>query len=88
MYIRALQGYEDALGPQLVPSYLPALNTIFAFGDLLSQTGQNDMAKGLYARAFFGYKGGSGSGSGSMYGASLDSGGGGRGSSYCSATKS
>jgi tetratricopeptide (TPR) repeat protein len=55
MYIRALQSYEDALGPQLVSSYLPALHTLFAFGDLLSQTGQKDMAKGIYARALSGY---------------------------------
>jgi len=55
MYNRALQGYEDALGPQLVLSYLPALNTMFVFGDLLSQTGRNDMAKGMYARALSGY---------------------------------
>jgi tetratricopeptide (TPR) repeat protein len=55
MYIRALQGYQDALGPQLVSSYLPALNNLFVFGDLLSQTGQKDMAKDMYARAVSGY---------------------------------
>ena len=55
MYIRALQGYEDALGLELASSYLPALNTIFAFGDLFSQTDRKDMAKAMYNRALSGY---------------------------------
>jgi len=55
MYTRALQGYEEALGPQLMPSYLLALNTMFVFGDLLSQTGRTDVAKRMYARALSGY---------------------------------
>jgi hypothetical protein len=55
MYSRALQGYEEALGPQLLLSYLPALNTMFAFGDLFSQTDRKDLAKVMYRRAFFGY---------------------------------
>ncbi|KAK7177848.1 NB-ARC and TPR domain protein [Paraphaeosphaeria sporulosa] len=45
MYSRALQGYEEALGPKLLPSYLPALNTMFNFGDLLFRTGREDTAK-------------------------------------------
>src|SRR6266480_5862816 len=55
MYIRALQGYEDALGLELISSYLLALNTIFAFGDLFSQTNQKNMAKEMYTRALSGY---------------------------------
>ncbi|KAK7177537.1 NB-ARC and TPR domain protein, partial [Paraphaeosphaeria sporulosa] len=55
MYSRALQGYEEALGPQLLQSYLPALNTMFNFGDLLSRTGRADMAKTMYTRALDGY---------------------------------
>jgi hypothetical protein len=55
MYERALQGYEDALSLELASSYLPALNTVFAFGDLLSQTDQKDMAKAMYNRALSGY---------------------------------
>lgn len=55
MYTRALQGYEDALGFQIMSSYIPALNTMLVFGDLLSQTGRKDMAKGMYVRALSGY---------------------------------
>jgi tetratricopeptide (TPR) repeat protein len=55
MYIRALQGYEDALGPELTSSYLPALNTMIAFGDLFSQTDRKEIAKVMYNRALSGY---------------------------------
>ncbi|KAF4624367.1 hypothetical protein G7Y89_g13802 [Cudoniella acicularis] len=55
MYNRALQGYEHALGPDLMSSYIPALNTMFAFGDLFSQTDRKDMAKTMYTRALSGY---------------------------------
>ena len=56
MYTWALQCCEDALGPQFVQSNLPALNTMFVFGDLLSQTGRKDVAKGMYARTLSGYR--------------------------------
>ncbi|KIM96646.1 hypothetical protein OIDMADRAFT_182888 [Oidiodendron maius Zn] len=36
IYDRTLQGYKDALGYKFVSSYIPALNTMFAFGDLFS----------------------------------------------------
>lgn len=55
MYARPLQGYEDALGPELVSSYLPGLNTMFSFGDILSQTDRKDMAVTMYNRALSGY---------------------------------
>ena len=55
MYSRTLQGYEEALGPQLMSSYLPALNTMFAFGNLFSLTGRKDLAKVMYSRALAGY---------------------------------
>ncbi|KAH8586144.1 hypothetical protein B0O99DRAFT_665869 [Bisporella sp. PMI_857] len=56
MYLRALEGcYEDALGLELASSYLPALNTMFAFGDLFSQTDRKDMARAMYNRALSGY---------------------------------
>ncbi|EXJ88505.1 hypothetical protein A1O1_05435 [Capronia coronata CBS 617.96] len=49
MYLRApVQGYEEALGVHLVPSYLPALNTMVAFGDLYSQTDRKKMANIMY----------------------------------------
>jgi hypothetical protein len=50
MYDQALQGYEDALGPDLA-SYLPALNTMFVFVALSPQTDPRDMAKVMYNRA-------------------------------------
>jgi tetratricopeptide (TPR) repeat protein len=56
MYDRALQGYEEALGLELILSYLSALNTVFAFGDLFSQTDRKDMAKVIYNRALSGYR--------------------------------
>ncbi|RDW71000.1 putative nb-arc and tpr protein [Coleophoma cylindrospora] len=55
MYIRALQGYDNALSPELALSYLPAVNTMFAFGDLFSQTDRKDMAMVMYDRALSGY---------------------------------
>jgi tetratricopeptide (TPR) repeat protein len=55
MYSRALQGYEEALGPKLLLSYLPALNTMTNFGDLFSTIGQVDTAKTMYTRALEGY---------------------------------
>jgi hypothetical protein len=55
MYDRALQGYEDALGHEFASSYLPALHTMFAFGDLFSQTHWKDMVKAMYNRALSGY---------------------------------
>ncbi|TGO17914.1 hypothetical protein BPAE_0404g00050 [Botrytis paeoniae] len=55
MYCQALEGYEKALGLELVSSYLPALYTIFAFGDLFSQTDRKDMTKAMYIRALSEY---------------------------------
>ncbi|PQE14722.1 kinesin light chain 1 protein [Rutstroemia sp. NJR-2017a BBW] len=55
MYLRALEGYENALGLESASSYLPALNTMFAFGDLFSQTDRKDMARAIYYRALSGY---------------------------------
>jgi hypothetical protein len=55
MYIRALQGYEEALGPEHLLLYLPALITMFSFGDLFSRTGWKDMAKNMYTQALSGY---------------------------------
>ncbi|KAF2464142.1 uncharacterized protein BDR25DRAFT_361884 [Lindgomyces ingoldianus] len=45
MYDRALQGYAEAIRPELLLSYLPALNTMFSFGDLYE----------MYSRALAGY---------------------------------
>ncbi|OQU94929.1 Tetratricopeptide repeat-containing protein [Cladophialophora immunda] len=55
MYSRALQGYEAALGVELMRSYMPALNTMIAFGDLYSRTDRRNMARVMYTRALSGY---------------------------------
>ena len=56
MYTRALEGYVEVLGPERLSSYLPALITMFSFGDLLSRTSRKDMAKNMYTRALSGYR--------------------------------
>ncbi|KAF2726623.1 hypothetical protein EJ04DRAFT_176286 [Polyplosphaeria fusca] len=56
MYDRALQGYEKALRPELLLTYLPALNTFFSFGDLYARTDREDAAKEMYSWALAGYK--------------------------------
>ncbi|KAL9615789.1 MAG: hypothetical protein Q9160_009258 [Pyrenula sp. 1 TL-2023] len=55
MYTRALQGYEEAFGPEHISLRLPALSTIFAFGDLFSRTDRKDLAKVMYSQALSGY---------------------------------
>jgi hypothetical protein len=55
MYSQPRQSSEEALKPELLPSYLPALNTVFSFGDLYPRTGREDMAKIMYIRALVGY---------------------------------
>ncbi|KZL79498.1 kinesin light chain 1 [Colletotrichum incanum] len=37
MYERALQGYEKALGPNAIKSYIPALNTLQNLGSLFKK---------------------------------------------------
>ena len=56
MYGRALRGYKEALGNELVASYLPALNSMIGIGDLFSKTDRNSMAEEMYTRALSGYK--------------------------------
>jgi tetratricopeptide (TPR) repeat protein len=55
MYQRALQGFEKALGVDNVTTYIPALNTIWAFGSLFER--QADLAKAriMYSKALVGY---------------------------------
>ena len=54
MYQRALEGYEKALGPEAVKTYIPALNTIENLGDLFKEIDRIKKAKELYLRAIFG----------------------------------
>ena len=54
MYVRALQGYEEALGNH-VSSYSPALNTMFNLGHLFSKTNRAEMAEAMYKKAWSGF---------------------------------
>lgn len=51
MYLRALQGYEKALGQQAAKTYIPALNTAQNMAALFQRTGRTQEAKLLYKQA-------------------------------------
>lgn len=55
MYNQELRGCEEILSPQQLLSHRPALNTMFAFGDLLSCTGRKEAARAMYTRALNGF---------------------------------
>ena len=54
MYLRALEGYGEALGVELVKTYIPALNTMRNLGDLYSET-RPDEPGAMYTKALAGY---------------------------------
>jgi len=54
MYVRALRGYEKALGREGVKIYFPALNTVQNLAVLYKQLGRVNEAKGMYSRALDG----------------------------------
>ena len=56
MYVRALQGYEDALGLENVARYTPALNTMSNLGYLFAAQGELTEAKTMYSRALAGFQ--------------------------------
>jgi tetratricopeptide (TPR) repeat protein len=56
MYVRALQGYEKALGRERVKACLPALNTMENLAELHGQLGRINDAKAVYSRALDGLK--------------------------------
>ncbi|KAF2732464.1 kinesin light chain 1 [Polyplosphaeria fusca] len=56
MYQRALQGYEKALGSDIVTSYLPALNAAYNLGLLYTGQGNTNEARRMYTRALSGYQ--------------------------------
>lgn len=55
MFQRALQGYEKALGADNVTTYIPALNTIWAFGSLFKRQADLTKARIMYSKALVGY---------------------------------
>jgi tetratricopeptide (TPR) repeat protein len=56
MYMRALQGYEEALGPETVERYIPALNTVWNLGNLFQAQKELIQAKQMFQRALAGFK--------------------------------
>ncbi|KAI1157631.1 kinesin light chain 1 [Nemania serpens] len=54
MYLRALRGYEKAIGPRDIIKYRPAINTLRNFGALLSAQGKLTEAKTLFEQAYNG----------------------------------
>jgi len=64
MYEKALQGYENLLGLETVSTYLPALDIMFALGDLFAKTNRKDKAMIMYNRALTGYTAAQGPSSG------------------------
>jgi hypothetical protein len=51
MYQRAIDGYEKALGPTLVVSYIPLLKTLENLADLYMGLGRSEDAWPYYQRA-------------------------------------
>ena len=54
MYLRALTGYEKALGQKAVKTYIPALNTAENLAGLFKRAGRAWEAEELYSRALVG----------------------------------
>ena len=54
MYLKALEGYGEALGFELVKTYTPALKIMWVLGDLYSRTRPND-SQAMYTEALSGY---------------------------------
>ena len=52
--MRALESYEEALGFELVKTYIPALNTMRNLGDLYSEI-RPDKFEIMYTKALSGY---------------------------------
>ena len=56
MYERALAGYKKALGEENTMTYIPALNTMWAFGSLFESQVDIPKARTMYLKAFAGYE--------------------------------
>jgi tetratricopeptide (TPR) repeat protein len=54
MYLRALQGYEKALGPENVTTFVPAIYTNRNLGSLFQRRGDLVKARILYSKALVG----------------------------------
>jgi hypothetical protein len=56
MYMRALQGYEVAVGYEMVARYIPALHTMENLGDLFITQRDQAGAESMYKRSLAGYQ--------------------------------
>ncbi|PSN65679.1 hypothetical protein BS50DRAFT_64579 [Corynespora cassiicola Philippines] len=56
MYKRALEGYEKAVGPSQIRTYVPALNSMWNLASFRERQGCEDDARGWYSKALSGYQ--------------------------------
>lgn len=56
MYTQALKGYTKAVGPEVISTYVPALNTLWALGSLSDSLGCVENARAWYSKALWGYE--------------------------------
>ncbi|PSN58887.1 hypothetical protein BS50DRAFT_317380 [Corynespora cassiicola Philippines] len=56
MYNRTLQGYQEAIKPEHLPTYLPALNTMCGLAALFDRQHRIEDAKLWYSKALAGYE--------------------------------
>jgi tetratricopeptide (TPR) repeat protein len=56
MYQRALEGYEKAIGPSFISTYILALNTTFNLGLLYEHQADIATARTMFSRALRGYE--------------------------------
>ncbi len=56
MYQRALQGYEKAIGPDNITTYIPALNTILNLGILFERQADLAKARTMFLKVLRGYE--------------------------------
>jgi hypothetical protein len=53
---RALQGYEKAIGPNVITTYFPALNSIFNLGLLFEHQADIAKARAMFPKELRGYE--------------------------------
>ncbi|PSN58894.1 hypothetical protein BS50DRAFT_317609 [Corynespora cassiicola Philippines] len=56
MYNRALRRYQEAIKPEHLPTYLPALNTMWGLAALFDRQHQIEDAKLWYSKTLTGYE--------------------------------
>jgi hypothetical protein len=56
MLQRALDGYVQAISPDVLITYIPALNTMWAFAFLRESQGRVEDARHWYSQALIGYE--------------------------------